>query len=143
MLAKTQESKRALNVLVVDDEPFNADAIKRAFRKDLAMVVTAASSGVSALELTRREQFDLFLIDYSMPGLSGVEFADQARPLAPNAVFIMFTGFPELKKVVDAQTRGVVDGILGKPWTIEELTLTIASARSMLHLREIRRGAKR
>ena len=142
MPAKVDESKRALSVLVVDDEPLNADAIKRAFRKDHYLTVSSSESGKSALEMVRRESYDLFLVDYSMAGLNGVDFAEQARILAPGAVFIMLTGFPELKKVIDAHARGIIDGILGKPWTGEQLALTVAQARSMLHLREIRRGTK-
>jgi DNA-binding NtrC family response regulator len=129
----------SINVLVVDDEAQNADAIKRAFRKNPELVVYSSDSSSTALDQVRRERFDLFLVDYSMAGLNGVEFIERARLLAPHAVFIMLTGYPELKQVIDAHSRGIVDGILGKPWSLDELTLTIEQARSMLHLRAMRK----
>ncbi|MEZ0310769.1 MAG: response regulator [Myxococcota bacterium] len=129
-----------MSVLCVDDEAQNLDAIRRAFRKNTDLKVQSAESSAAAMQLVRAEKFDLFLVDYSMAGVNGVEFIEQAKVLAPNAVFIMLTGYPELKKVVDAHARGLVDGILGKPWSAEELTLTVTQARSILHLRAIRLG---
>ncbi len=131
---------RPFKVLVVDDEPHNGDAVRRAFKKNDEVSVELSLSGQEGLEVLRKRQFDLFLVDFSMAGLNGVEFVEQARRDAPDSVFVMLTGYPELRQVVEAHARGVVDGILGKPWSIEELNLALRQARAMRHMRAIRKG---
>ncbi|MGQ5524527.1 two component system sensor kinase [Chitinimonas sp. PSY-7] len=62
----------SLKVLVVDDVDTNRDIIGRMVRQQGHLTIEAAG-GMAALELGRRQIFDLVLMDMRMPGLSGVE----------------------------------------------------------------------
>ena len=58
-------------VLVVDDVPANILILGEVLGEDCEILV--ATSGVEALEITRREQPDLVLLDVMMPGLDGYQ----------------------------------------------------------------------
>lgn len=79
-------------ILLVDD----LDAPRRALRRLIQRHhdVVEASSGADALEILRSRSFDVVLCDMMMPEMSGVEFYERARILAPDleSRFIFLTG---------------------------------------------------
>jgi CheY-like chemotaxis protein len=79
--------------------------------------VEEANSGEAALDLIGRERFDLAVIDYAMPGMSGAELARKVRHERPNLPVLFVTGFAE---------RGALSGIsdrqiVSKPFLTGEL----------------------
>jgi len=82
--------------------------------------IRASTRGEAAIELLRNEPFDLLLVDYKMPGLSGFEVMEQARALRPELACMLMTGHgtPE---VVNEATRLGFNYILPKPFTPAEL----------------------
>ncbi len=126
--------KRVVVVLSVDDEPLNNELMERAFRSREDRRLLSAGSGAAALQVLKENQVDVILCDYSMPQMNGVEFLERARALAPSAVSIMVTGYPELREVAEAQTRGLVRHIVAKPWRLQDLMETIDRALSMRDL---------
>jgi CheY-like chemotaxis protein len=65
-------------VLVVDDNP-DSVIIIRGMLEPRGYVVTTASSGAEALEITRRELPDVILLDVMMPEMSGLEVLEQLK----------------------------------------------------------------
>ena len=68
--------KKARRILVADDE----DAMRFLFRVNLPLQgfeVVEAADGETVLALVREQEFDLVLLDVMMPGLSGVDVAEQ------------------------------------------------------------------
>lgn len=65
-------------VIVVDDDPSGAYALARIL-KQLGYPVETAADGPSALELARRLHPDVVFVDLRMPGMDGVELADQLK----------------------------------------------------------------
>jgi DNA-binding NtrC family response regulator len=90
----------------------------------LGYAVKGANRGEAALELLGKEPFDLMVLDYKMPGLSGFEVFAQARPLHPNMAIVLVTGHgtPE---IVSEATRMGFSAILLKPFTSDELRGTV------------------
>ncbi len=123
-----------VRVLAVDDEAHNNELMERAFRSRAGWQLRVALSGKNGLEIVEREPIDIILCDYSMPEMTGVQFLEQAHQLAPDAVTIMVTGYPELQEVTEAQLRGLVRHIVGKPWTLRDLMETIERAITMREL---------
>ncbi len=69
-----------IRVLVVDDEPMNLMVAEGLF-KDYQMQVTTAGGGTEAIELCKKEDFDLIFLDHMMPDMDGVETLKQLRKI--------------------------------------------------------------
>jgi two-component system, OmpR family, KDP operon response regulator KdpE len=106
-------------VLVVDDEL----AMRRALSASLAAsgyLVEHAASGEEAIEMIRREPFDLVLLDINMPGMNGIQACRRIRPLVPNVGIIVITVSDALEDKVKALDAGA-DDYITKPFLFKEL----------------------
>lgn len=83
-----------VRVLVVDDEPMNLMVAEGIFR-EYEMQVRTVHSGMAALELCEKEDFDLIFLDHMMPEMDGVETLKRLRRLLTDsersATIIAFT----------------------------------------------------
>jgi thioredoxin reductase (NADPH) len=110
-------------LLTVDDDPSVSRAIARDLRRrygDRHRVVRA-ESGADALavlrELTARgESTALLLADHRMPGMTGVEFLEQAMDLAPAAKRVLLTAYADTDAAIRAINDVDLDRYLLKPW---------------------------
>ncbi len=119
--AETGPSEPA-RILIVDDEPMVARALKRALHDH---DVHVAGSGAQALEELARGRFDLVLCDVTMPGLGGLEVRARAEPLMRDR-FLFITGGALTPAVRDAMEEHP-DRFLAKPINLQELRAAIAS----------------
>ena len=112
-------------ILVVDDD----DAIRLLVSRVLAMRghdVRMAADGVDALRQVRAEPIDLVILDLMMPRLDGLSVIEQLKKDgAPPPVIVMTAAAPSIAKRVPAD---LVVRTLGKPFEIQELLDTVASA---------------
>jgi two-component system, response regulator, stage 0 sporulation protein F len=90
----------------------------------LGYAVKGANRGEVAVELMRKESFDLMVLDYKMPGMTGFEVFQQARTLHPGMAVVLVTGHgtPE---IINEATRMGFSAILLKPFTSDELRGTV------------------
>ena len=90
----------------------------------LGYAVKGANRGETAVELLRKEPFDLMVLDYKMPGMSGFEVFDQARTLHPEMAVVLVTGHGTPEIINEANRMGF-QAILLKPFTSDELRGTV------------------
>ena len=90
----------------------------------LGYAVKGASRGETAVELLRKERFDLMVLDYKMPGMTGFDVYQQAKALYPDLAVVLVTGHGSPEVVTEANRMGF-DSILLKPFTSEELRGTV------------------
>ena len=90
----------------------------------LGYAVKGANRGETAVELLRKERFDLMVLDYKMPGMTGFEVYQQAKALYPDIAVVLVTGHGTPEVVTEANRMGF-DGILLKPFTSDELRGTV------------------
>lgn len=114
-------------ILCVDDEHLNLNLLRNVLARGNHVAV--AGDYHEALEMLRRNTFDLLLTDYLMPGLSGMDLAIQAASEFPDLVVVIITGYDDdiasyLEKFPDSP---VVD-IIPKPWRQTELHLRVIEA---------------
>lgn len=107
--------------LVVDDNPESLGMVSVAL-EDQGLTVLVARDGNAAIQLTKRVQPDVILMDAVMPELDGFETCRRLKT-GPNptlAPIIFMTGLTEQEHVVKGLQAGGVDYIT-KPVVIEEL----------------------
>ena|ERR1041384_62437 len=93
-------------VLIVDDE----DGIRFIFLQALAQAgyeVRSANSASETLRLMHEEQFDLVLLDLSLPDSKGLDLLKLLRGMNPDLQVMILTGMPLNKKLVsEARAAG-------------------------------------
>jgi DNA-binding NtrC family response regulator len=90
----------------------------------LGYAVKGANRGEAALDILHKERFDLMVLDYKMPGLTGFEVFGQARALHPGLSVVLVTGHGTPDIVDEAHRLGFAS-ILLKPFTSDELRGTV------------------
>ena len=113
-------------IMIVDDEPANLRALERLFR-DTYEVITV-ESGAAALELLRQHDIALLITDQRMPGMTGIELLRNTVALRPRMVRIILTGYTDVDALVEAINGGQVYRYVTKPWSNEELRVTVKRA---------------
>jgi DNA-binding NtrC family response regulator len=113
-------------ILIVDDEPDILFSLRALLRRDFE--VFTAESGARALEILAQRPIHLIMSDQRMPQMTGVELLCRARGECPQAIRMIFTGYADLKAVVDAVNRGEIYRYLTKPWDPDDLCAQLHQA---------------
>lgn len=113
-------------LLVVDDEPGMRRTLAR-IMKAKGFEVHVAEDGLSAIELARKFQPDVMLLDIRMPGIDGVETWRQMKLICPNAFAIFMTAFASSQRTEDAKTEGALE-VFAKPVDIDAICRLIRKA---------------
>ena len=110
-------------LLTVDDDAAVLRAVERDLRRRYAdrYRVMRADSGIAALDLIRQlqlrnESVALFLSDQRMPGMTGVEFLEQATSVYPDARRVLLTAYSDTEAAINSINRVQVNHYLLKPW---------------------------
>jgi signal transduction histidine kinase len=83
-------------VLFVDDD-FLIRLSTASLLEDLGHTVIKAASGAEALEiLGRGQRIDMLITDYAMPGMTGLQLAEEVRGLLPRLPILLATGYADL-----------------------------------------------
>ena len=114
-------------VLLVDDEPLIAEALKRVLRKESYETVCAGSAA-EALEILSGQSFDVVVSDEMMPGMPGSDFLGVVCDRYPETIRIILTGHPNLDTALRAINKGHIYRFLIKPCSGVELSITIKQA---------------
>jgi DNA-binding NtrC family response regulator len=111
-------------ILVVDDEPEILQSLRGLLR--LEFEVHMAHNGFEALEILQRQPIHVVMTDQRMPEMTGVQLLSQVQGESPEAMRIVFTGYADIKAVIDAINQGRIFRYITKPWDPDEL-------RALLH----------
>jgi len=112
-------------VLVVDDSEVNREVATESLSR-LGVVPTMAEDGLEAVELLRRQTFDLVLMDGSMPNLDGFEATrlvrgeEAADPGRGRTPIVALTAHVVGSGANEWRTSGM-DGVVHKPFTVDDL----------------------
>lgn len=123
-------------ILFVDDEDNVLSSLKRLFMEEGNYEIFTSQSGYIAIELMKRESFDIIVSDQRMPEMDGIEFLQQTKKILPESMRMMLTGFNDINNAIDAINKGEIYRYITKPWNNEELKATIQDAVELQRLRK-------
>jgi DNA-binding NarL/FixJ family response regulator len=119
-----------IRVLIADDHPVVRVGLRHMLeaKEDLA-VVGEAESASEAVELIRRLEPDVTMLDLEMEDVSNIEALRAVRAVAPRARIIVYTAFDEVELVMEAVALDV-QGYLPKGASAPEIVRAIRSVRA-------------
>ena len=117
-----------INILLVDDDPVH-NRLLEAQLKAQGRTAKIAKSGKEALKLLLdgKNSFDVVLLDWMMPNMSGLDVLREARNFCPDTSFIMLTANSSINNVVEAMQNGACDFLI-KPASADRLMVAMESA---------------
>jgi CheY-like chemotaxis protein len=115
-------------VLVVDDDPVVGKSFDRVLSAKGYAVITAGNAQ-EALHKLDTENYDLVFTDIKMPGMSGLEMAEQVKQRRPWLPVVIVTGYGSPGNEARAEAAGV-SGFLRKPLSPEMIEDSAAKAMS-------------
>jgi len=124
-LSNSQTHER-YRILAVDDEPANLHLLRRTFRQDYE--IELAESGKAGLDILQDHPVDIIITDQRMPGMTGVELLVESRILHPDAVRMILTAYTDVKDIIDSINKGYIYRYILKPWSPEDLKVTVSRA---------------
>jgi putative two-component system response regulator len=118
--------ERPARILIVDDEPYICDLLKRWLIAE-GYACSTAADGETALELLNQEKFDLLVSDIMMPRMSGMDLLMVMKPLFPDIAVIMVTAVDDRKTAILALELGAY-GYVTKPFERNEIIISVVNA---------------
>jgi two-component system, cell cycle response regulator CpdR len=114
------------SILVAEDEPEVRNLIVEMLSAAGHHVVAAADGEEALCYLTGEQRFDLLLTDVRMPGLSGLDLADEFILAYPGARVLYLTSYPgDVERLDDPRLYGKM---LWKPFVADRLQAEVAAA---------------
>jgi two-component system nitrogen regulation response regulator NtrX len=121
-------------ILVIDDEAGIRSSLK-GILEDEGFEVKTADRGEEGLNLAKRHNFDLILLDIWLPRMNGIELLKKIKKFEENVQVIMISGHGTIETAVKATKLGAYD-FLEKPLSLEKVVLTTKNALKHKKLEE-------
>ncbi len=116
---------KKIKILIADDHPIVREGYKKILSDTEDMVVAdEAENGQEVLEKTRKKEYDLILLDISMPGRSGLEILKELKNEKPKLQVLILSIYPEEQYAIRAFRAGA-SGYLTKASAPNELITAI------------------
>lgn len=113
-------------ILIVDDDYLVLASLDTMLRSN-GFETTTADSGLRALDILKKERFDLVLMDVIMRGMDGIDTLREIRTISPHTAVMLISGYSEPERILDALSNGAADYIV-KPCDEEEMLTRIEQA---------------
>ena len=120
-----------MKILIIEDDFDVCDFLKTSFEAESSYVDTAAN-GVDGSYMARTTDYDVIILDHSLPGKNGVVVCEEIRAVGKAVPIIFLTVIGELHHKVDALERGA-DDYLTKPFSFEELRARVRALTRRPH----------
>lgn len=114
------------SILIIDDESGMRDLVSRLF-SDAGYETTTAPDGAAGLKASKEGDFDLVILDMSLPKMSGLEVLNGIKEDKPDLPVVMVTAYGSTQTAVEALKLGAYDYI-AKPFDLDELQMVAERA---------------
>lgn len=114
-------------LLIIEDDFQLRNSLSRAMNRKGLAVVTASSLQEAGLFIQSDSQFDIAIIDMTLPDGNGLDFIDILKRINPSTEVIVLTGYATIETAISATQKGAYH-FMTKPVNLEELTALIDKA---------------
>jgi len=135
------EGATTYRILVVDDDYASRILLNKVLEQD-GYRVTTASDGSEALELLRRETYDVVISDLIMEHVGGLELLKQIKEGGIEVAVILLTGHASIETAIEAVRLGASDYLM-KPVNTEELKVRLRKTIERVELERRLKEAER
>lgn len=115
---------KEIKILVVDDDKSVRYFLDLFLKKKGYQNVQSVETGQEALDIIKKEEVNLVLLDVRLPDLNGVEVLRRIKQINEQIPVIMITAYPEEEKAKEAIKEGAYDYIV-KPFDLYYLELIL------------------
>lgn len=116
-----------MEILLAEDDPAIAVSLQKNFLAE-GHHMTVAADGSEALRLAESVEFDVIVLDWRMPGLTGLDVCRQLRIRGVTSPILMLTVLSDVDRKVEAFEAGA-DDFLTKPFVFRELMARVRAVR--------------
>jgi DNA-binding NtrC family response regulator len=128
-----KKEAQKLSILIVDDEEDILNVLKLILTKEGYQVDTALD-GKQALQLFRKNSYDIVLTDLRMPEMDGIELLERIKEIRPETEVLIMTAYASVESAVLAMKKGAADYIV-KPFLNEDVKMRIARVAEHIKLK--------
>ena len=115
---------REMRMLLIDDDEWIRDSLSLFF-EDEGCHLAAFETAEEGLEKLKRQDYDIIIVDYRLPGMDGLEFLKRVKDSHPNALNILVTAYGSKDVFLKARKIGV-QGFIDKPFTLKVIKDTLS-----------------
>ena len=116
-------------ILVIDDDEALCEGMAFILR-DEGHLVENTSDTAQGRELIGKYTFDIAILDYKMPGLTGAEMLKEIKEKCPETAVFIVSGWPAIGKFLEEdKVTHLLAGIMGKPFTEKDLLDMLAQVQ--------------
>lgn len=108
-----------MNILIVEDEAGIVQFLQQGLEEE-GYTITSASDGLKGFELSQKENFDLILLDWMLPKMTGLELCKSIRLKNTTTPIIFLTAKDTVQETIEGLKAGANDYIK-KPFSFDEL----------------------
>ena len=118
-------SEKDGNILVIDDELGPRESIRMVFKD--THNVSLAEDGFKGIEILKREDIDVIILDLKMPKINGIETLKKIREIDKDVPVIILTGYGDVDSAKKAIHYGTME-FLSKPFNVEDIIKIVNKA---------------
>ncbi|HBC86759.1 MAG TPA: transcriptional regulator [Lentisphaeria bacterium] len=133
-------NNRRYSILLVDDERSTREGISRLLQREYDL--TLAEDGSRAINILRKNNFDIVVTDLKMPGADGMEVLKESLAKDPQPVCIVMTAYGSIPSAVEATRIGAFE-FIQKPLSLDQFELMVKRAVEKKQLTEENKELKR
>ncbi len=113
-----------LKILLIDDDEWIRDSLSLFFEAESCHLI-ALETAEEGLEALKRQDYEIIIADYRLPGMDGLEFFNRIQKTHPDTMKILITAYGSENVVSKAKEMGIQD-FIEKPFTSETIEASLS-----------------
>lgn len=114
---------KSMNIILIDDDEWIRDSM-RVFFEIEGCKITTLETAEEALQMIHRQDYDIVICDYKLPGMDGLAFLKKVRQARSDAMTVLITAYKTGDLVSKAKNIGV-HALIAKPFNSETIEVSL------------------